>query len=166
MTEAVPDFETALATHEGLIRRIAASYEADGARAEDLAQEIALALWRALPRFRAESSLRTFVARIAHNRAVAHVVRAMRNPRLAELDETARGEDAGPEEEAMTSSERRRLLGAVRRLPLGHRQVVTLFLEGFSMGEIAETLGLSENNAAVRMNRARVRLRELLGASR
>lgn len=52
------------------------------------------------------------------------------------------------------------------RLPLGWRQVVVLRLEGLPDREIAELLGLTPNNVAVRLTRARARLRELLEESR
>ena len=44
-----------------------------------------------------------------------------------------------------------------------HRQVVTLLLEGLSHREIADVLGVTENNVAVRATRARAALRVLLG---
>ena len=55
--------------HDRALRRLAASYERDPSRQQDLVQEIWLAVWQALPRFRGECSERTFVFRIAHNRA-------------------------------------------------------------------------------------------------
>src|SRR5271166_1279832 len=58
--------------------RLASSYESEFQAREDLLQEIRLAIWVALPRFRGESSLRTFVFRIAHNRALTHVWRRKR----------------------------------------------------------------------------------------
>ena len=69
------DFERVLAEFGPALRRLAGSYEPDAGRRDDLAQEIAIALWRALPRFRGECSMRTFVYRIAHNRALTHVWR-------------------------------------------------------------------------------------------
>ena len=53
---------------------------------------------------------------------------------------------------------------AVRELPLGLRQVVVLTLEGLSNAEVADVVGISENNVAVRMTRARAELTRLLGA--
>jgi RNA polymerase sigma-70 factor (ECF subfamily) len=50
----------------------------------------------------------------------------------------------------------------VRALPLGHRQVVTLLLEGLSQREIAEVLGTTENAVNVRASRARTAMRALL----
>ena len=62
-----------LQEHDRALRRMAASYERDPSRRQDLVQEIWLAVWQALPRFRNECSERTFVFRIAHNRAVSHI---------------------------------------------------------------------------------------------
>ena len=52
---------------------------------------------------------------------------------------------------------------AMRRLPVMHRQVIVLALEDLEYREIAAVLGISENNVGVRLNRARARLRELMG---
>ena len=46
------DFDQIARDHGAMIKRIAASYEADGSLAEELVQEIYFALWRALPGFR------------------------------------------------------------------------------------------------------------------
>ena len=54
-----------VAEHGPLISRIAMSYEADPALREDLTQQIFLAVWQALPSYRADASLKTFIARIA-----------------------------------------------------------------------------------------------------
>jgi RNA polymerase sigma-70 factor (ECF subfamily) len=51
---------------------------------------------------------------------------------------------------------------AIQRLPLAYRQVVMLMLEELSHAEIAEVLGITENNVAVRLNRARKALKEAL----
>ena len=67
------EFETLLAAHGPMLRRIAGSYEADPERRRELEQDILLAVWRALPRFRGEAPVKAFLARIAHNRAVTHV---------------------------------------------------------------------------------------------
>src|SRR3546814_19424760 len=75
---AVIDIDDVLRQHGPMLSRIAASYEFESARREDLLQEISLALWRALPRWRGEASLRTFAARIAHNRAVDPLARHCR----------------------------------------------------------------------------------------
>lgn len=69
----IPGIEQLLRRYDGLISLIAASYEFHPARAQDLTQEILIAVWRAWPSFRGECSERTFVARIAHYQAITHV---------------------------------------------------------------------------------------------
>lgn len=157
------EFTTLLHEHAGLLSRIAASYEADPSLRDDLLQDVALALWKALPTWRGDASLKTFVARVAHNRGASHVVSCTRRPRTRELDEGLVDPTRGPEAHAQLEQKRLRLQDAVRALPLTLRQVVTLALEGFSQQEIAEALGLSANNVAVRLNRARKALKTALG---
>jgi RNA polymerase sigma factor (sigma-70 family) len=144
------------------LSRLASSYESEMQGREDLLQEIRLAVWVALPRFRKESSLRTFVFRIAHNRALTHVWRRKRAG-LPEESEEIPDPRSSPEADAMQRVDQSRLIEAIRLLPIPFRQVLTLALEDLSHAEIATVLGITENNVAVRMNRARNLLREKLG---
>lgn len=155
-------FDALLATHGPALSRLASSYTRGQGDRDDLLQEIALAIWSALPRFRRECSERTFLFRIAHNRAIAHLGR--RRLPTVETDETLDIEDATPDPERALSIEQegQRLLSAIRRLPLAHAQVVTLALEGMSYAEIGEVLGISETNVGARLTRAREMLRRFL----
>lgn|SRR5215210_4129686 len=156
-------YDRILREHGPALRRVAAAYEADPSRREDLLQEICLALWQALPRFREEASERTFAFRIAHNRGLTHGWRA-RGSVTADLDEAEELADPrqDPESELHDEERRDRLREAVRRLPLTVRQVVVLSLEGLSQREIGDVLGITENNVAVRLTRARKLLRQAL----
>jgi RNA polymerase sigma-70 factor (ECF subfamily) len=156
--------------HDRAIRRLASAYERDPGRRQDLVQDIWLALWRALPSFRADCSERTFVYRIAHNRGVTHIQHWSRR-RTEELDASAPIADGreDPEGDAIKRQRQERLQAAVLELPLGLRQVVILALEGLSHREVGEVLGLTENNVAVRLTRARAALTQRLnppGAAR
>lgn len=157
------EFGKVLQEYAGLISRIAGSYEADPGLRDDLIQDIALALWKALPAWRGDAALRTLVARIAHNRGATHVVKAMRGPPVATLEEDPADIGLDPETHAQLLQKHRRLQNAVRALPLKFRPPVTLALEGFSHREIAEATGISENNVAVRLHRARKLLAKQLG---
>ncbi len=151
--------------HDRALRRLVSSYERDPSRQQDLVQEIWLAVWQALPRFRGDCSERTFVFRIAHNRAVSHIDHWQRR-RADTLDEDAPLPAPQPDPEHALSMQQRhdRLQAAVHELPLGLRQVVVLTLEGLSHAETAEIVGISENNVAVRLTRARAALSRRLGA--
>lgn len=162
---AIPPFERIVADYGPLISRIAMSYEADPSLREDLTQQIFLAVWQALPSFRADSSLKTFIARVAQNRSISFVTKQVRQPRLAELPEKLEADAPNPEEAAMEVSEREMLLEATRRLPLPQRQVIILVLEGFSYPEISEMLDIAPNALALRLSRAKAALKAMLEQS-
>ncbi len=159
--ETLP-FEQIVADHGPLISRIAMSYEADPALREDLMQQIFLAIWQALPSFRADSSLNTFIGRIAQKRAISYVARQVRQPPVAEVSETIEAGQPNPEESAIDASERRSLLDATRRLPMPQREVIILVLEGFDYAEIAEMLNIAPNALALRLSRAKAALKKML----
>ena len=156
-------YEEILRDYGPALGRVAAIYERNAGRREELFQEICFALWRALGGFERRSSLRTFVFRIAHNRGLTHRWRHHRadaEPLQAAGD--PRDPAPGPEESALASQRRLKLKEAVECLSLGQRQVIALTLDGLSQSEIAEVLGISGNNVAVRVTRARARLKELM----
>jgi RNA polymerase sigma factor (sigma-70 family) len=164
-TETEHELAEVLRQHGGLIVRIARAHERDRARCEELVQDIQLAIWQALPRFRAEANLRTYVARIAQNRAVSHVAREARLPiatALDPFDDVLPSPEQTPEDAAVHADRRQRLEKAVQALPLGLRLTVTLALEGFSPDEAAAVLGISTSAAAVRLHRAKATLQEKL----
>ncbi|TNE61278.1 MAG: sigma-70 family RNA polymerase sigma factor [Alphaproteobacteria bacterium] len=156
------DLSAILSEHGAMLGRIVASYEADPALQQELMQEVSLTLWRALPKYNASGSLKAFVARVAQNRCISHVGKAAAAPRRAELDDEMVADSPHPEESLSREQQRQALLIAVRRLPLPLRQVTTLALEGLSHRDIADALGISENNAMVRFSRAKTLLRDLV----
>lgn len=160
----LPRIEDVLRDHAAMLSRIAASYERDAVRREDLLQEISIALWHALSSWRGDASLRTFIARVAHNRAIDHIARHCRLGE-DELDERHIDPAADPLRDAEAQQRRNVLLAAVQALPLGHRQVVVLALEGFSQREIGQVLGLEENTVAQRLSRTRRQLRGEMGVA-
>jgi RNA polymerase sigma-70 factor (ECF subfamily) len=154
--------DSLLALHGASLARLAGSYVREAGDRDDLLQEIAVAIWQALPRFRGECSERTFLFRIAHNRAIAFISR--RHLPLRDTDDGLEVEDGrpNPEEAMVTGQQGQRLLAAIQQLPVSLRQVVTLALEGLSYAEIGDVLGITETNVGARLTRARQRLRRLL----
>ncbi len=159
---AAPPFETIVADYGPLISRIASSYEADPSLREDLTQQIFLAVWQALPSWRADASLKTFIARVAQNRSISFVTKQVRQPPVAELPEKLEAEAPNPEEHAIESNEREMLMEATRKLPLPQRQVIILVLEGFTYPEISEMLEIAPNALALRLSRAKAALKSML----
>jgi RNA polymerase sigma-70 factor (ECF subfamily) len=155
-------YERIFAAYGPAFVRLTACYEFRPDAREDLLQEIFVAIWKALPGFRGDCSEKTFAFRVAHNRCLTHVWRRGKAPRsdgeLPELPDPRKN----PEALAIDSRRRDALLTAIRELPVNYSQVITLALEDLTPAEIAAVLGVTENNVAVRLNRARKALRTLL----
>ena len=133
------------------------------ADAEDVVQEVFLSVHRALPLFRGESRLSTWIYRIAIRAALEH--RARRR-RTEPLDDAIPARGPGGEEHVEARDRARRLLIAMDRLSADHRAVLSLFaVDGLSHREIAEILGVPEGTVWSRLNLARKRLLEELGTS-
>lgn len=148
--------------HGAMLSRIASSYVRDGIRHDDLLQDISIGVWQALPTWRGDASLRVFLARVAHNRALDHLARQDRKA-LEPLRDDLIDDNGGPIEHAQSQQRRLALLDAIRQLPLASRQAVVLALEGFSQHEIGIALGADENAIAQRLSRARRQLRKWMG---
>lgn len=154
------DFERILAEHFPAISRLVRSFTNSESDRQDLLQEIAIAFWKALAHFRGECSERTFLFRIAHNRAADWLSR--NKVPVAPADFDLPDPSPGVQAELVRRECTLRLLNAVQRLPLRQRQTMILALEGLSYREIADVLGISESNAGARLTRARAALREFL----
>jgi len=155
-------FDEGLGEYAALVDRIIAGMESNPACRDELRQEVALALWRAAPSWRQDSSLKTFVARVTHNVCVSHVRRARRVPKHHELSDTVMDKAETAEDAVVRADLGRRLLAAVSKLPRGMREVATLYLDDFSAREMAETLGISEGAVFTRITRLREMLRKVM----
>jgi RNA polymerase sigma-70 factor (ECF subfamily) len=152
--------EQLLATYGAALLRLTAGYADHPADREDLFQDIQMALWRALPRFRGDSSERTWVYRIAHNVAITNSIRRKRRREDALVE---RWDHRGTPETEYADTERRRLLvQAVQQLEGSDKQIVLSYLEGLPSHEIAEIVGLTGGAVNTRLSRLRTRLAELV----
>lgn len=148
-----------------MLWRITGSYEADQELRRELHQEILIAIWRALPRFQGNSNVRTYLARIAHNRSISHVASQVRRPPSQPLDTEPVSSTPSPAAHTEQQLGWQRLMSSLRQLPLPMRQVISLTLEGFVPREIAEVLGLSANVVSIRLARAKKILKHALEES-
>jgi RNA polymerase sigma-70 factor (ECF subfamily) len=153
-------YEALLRRYLEPLRRLAWSYEHEPAARDDLFQEIATALWTALPRFRGDSSERTWVYRVAHNTAVSFATSGRRR-REREQPAEAPAEPAvgaAQEADAIDRQQRDRLWAAVQELPVVDRQITVLYLDGLSAIEIEGVTGISAGAIATRLTRVRQKL--------
>ncbi len=151
-------FQEILRIHSASLSRLCAVYERSLPEQKDLMQEILLAIWKSLSHFRGDSSLRTWIFRVAHNVAITHVGRAQRKPQST--DSGIETHDSGSWEFTI---EQTRKLDIMRKeiallKPLD-RQVILLYLEDIPQAEIAEITGLSITNVSTRLHRIKSQLK-------
>ena len=143
----------------GLLWRITG----DRAKAEDLCQETFIRVLKGLPRFRRESSLKTWVFRIAHNTAT-DLFRASKpdTEPLEEADSPSQSTGAaGPLEEIESAQLRSRLEAAMKTLPNLPRTILHLFYwDDLSVAHIASVLNLPEGTVKTHLFRGRQALRD------
>jgi RNA polymerase sigma-70 factor (ECF subfamily) len=144
-------FERERVRVHGLLYRVVGS----NTHMEDLLQDTFLQVFRSLPSFRGESSLRTWIDRCAIRVAYAHFARKARAPAL----ECVHDVDAGaPNAEERTSMREavRRLYAELERLEARQRMAFTLFaIENRSLREVAEIMESTLTTAKLRVWRGR-----------
>ncbi len=147
--------------------------------AEDIAQEVFLKVNAALPNFRGDSNLSTWIYRIATNAAMDYLRKApgqsVRKAAAAPSDEYLLPDDAETAEkecsasldsEAIRKEMNACIRGIVDSLPEDYRTVLALSeMQEFSNAEIAQVLGVSLETVKIRLHRARARLRKKLEAN-
>lgn len=153
------EFVALVTRHQALIYKVCHLYADDAAAVEDLFQEIVVNLWQAYPRFDGRAKVTTWMYRVALNTAITQLRRAGRRPRLQPFDARLAAPAALPDEQS------RQLYAAIRQLNAVEKGLITLYLEGLSYREIGEALGITENNAGVRLTRIKEKLRRLVAAN-
>jgi RNA polymerase sigma-70 factor, ECF subfamily len=158
----------------GHIYRVALQIMGDEQDAEDVLQETYIKAFHSLPNFEGRSSLTTWLYRIAVNEALMMVRKRKLQTVSVEENNTFDPESESesmqivdfcclPEGELLSSESRRFLDQAIQNLPETLRVVFVMRdIEGLSIEETAEALGLSESNVKTRLLRARLRLRQEL----
>jgi RNA polymerase sigma-70 factor (ECF subfamily) len=167
-------FETIVRRHNRLLFRTARGVVADDAEAQDVVQETYLRAFTHLQGYRGDSSLGTWLARIAINVALTSLRRKGRLVQLEESDDAAEPEHAmhtptpdsdGPAGMAERHELRDLLQACIEELPVIYRSVFILrAVEEVSVEETASCLGVSPDVVKTRFLRARAMLRERLAA--
>jgi RNA polymerase sigma-70 factor (ECF subfamily) len=168
-------FEALVQAHEREMYQLAHRMLRDREEAMDATQEAFLRAFRALPRFRGEASLRSWLYGITLNVCRNRLAAASRRHRQREESLTWRDEEGeerprplgdpapGPEQAAYAGELRQALEGALAALPPDHREVVVLReVQGLDYEEIAAILGCALGTVKSRLARARAALRQAL----
>ena len=144
----------------GVITRLVGG---QGVRAEDLTQEAFVRAWQALPKFRFESAVSTWLHRLAVTTALMELRSRRSGPSFDEsedaLEDLGMADSAGNGTALSMDLER-----AVATLPSRARAVLVLHdVEGWKHEEIAAELGMAVGSSKAQLHRARHLLRERLG---
>jgi RNA polymerase sigma-70 factor (ECF subfamily) len=175
-------FEILVKRYHGALIKIALMYVRDRAVAEEVVQEAWLAALEGIDRFEGRSSLKTWLFRIATNRAKTRGVREGRQVAISALAGSEEPEvpldrflppddprrplgwaappRAWPEERLMSRETVQHVRDAIAKLPPAQQAVIGLRdVEGLSADEVARALDISAGNERVILHRARSRLR-------
>jgi len=150
-------FTQLIREHAGILHKVTRLYLDDEADRQDAFQEILLQAWKGFGSFRQDSKFSTWLYRVSLNTVFALNRQAKRQVPVAvgvNLPEVAEV-PAGNEQSD-------RLLQAIRQLPETDRMIVTLHLDDYTNDEIAAITGLTKNNVAVKLHRAKNQLINLL----
>lgn len=143
-----------------MIIKVSRLYTNDPEDEQDLFQEIVLQLWRSYDSFKGQSKVSTWMYRVALNTAITLFRKKTKSPSTNEL--TEHHFEIVIENDEEKQHQIALLYKVIKQLPKMDRAIVTMYLDDLPYKEIAETLGISEGNARVKMNRLKKMLKELM----
>ena len=147
------NFETIYKTYWQKVFRVCMGYANDTAAAKDLAQETFIKVWKQLPKFRNESSIGTWIFRIASNTCLLQIQKDKKMPK-SELPLEIKEEIL----ETNIEKDIQLLYQYISELQEVERIIISLELEDMNQKEIAEIVGLSEGNVRVKIHRIKEKL--------
>ena len=147
--------------NKGILFKISKIYQDDPDDRDDLLQEMTLQLWLAFDSFRGESKFSSWMYRVALNTAIVFFKKQKRRPDSEQLpyqyDKAEELSPAGEKEEQLAV-----FYKAVQQLDKVEKALIYLYMENQPYEEIAATLGITEGNVRVRLNRVKNKLKEII----
>lgn len=146
--------------------RLAYSFLRDREAAEDVAQEVFIKVWRALPRFDGRASVSTWIYTITRNTSLSALRERRPQSSLSDPEVMGAVEAIAPAVSSDAMVDRAGLLRLVDQLPTKQRQVIMLFyMEEQSHEEVATLLAMPLGTVKTLLHRARERLSDAAGVS-
>ena len=154
-------FGERLQRHRGIVFKVANTYCRDAQDRADLAQDIAVQLWKAWPGYDPSRSFTTWMYRIALNVAISSLRASETRERASlPLDEALHDVADANATDHEADQQLRLLEQFIRRQGALDRALLLLYLDERSQREIGEILGISETNVSTRIGRLKQRIRE------
>ncbi|MFT4806335.1 RNA polymerase sigma factor [Psychroserpens burtonensis] len=154
-------FVELLEKHQNIVHKVCRLYTNNQDAHNDLFQEITIQLWKAYPKFRGDAKFSTWMYRVGLNTAITLYRKSKRTIKTQEF-ETVSFKIKSVEYDDTEEQQLKLLYEAVHQLNDIEKALVLLYLEDKNYKEISETLGISEVNARVKMNRVKKKLRTIL----
>lgn len=151
-------FKLWLDAHKGLLFKIVRAYAPIEEDRDDLFQEISIQIWRSVPKFRQESAVTTWLYRIALNTALRWKSKEGRKVAIDhDLDhqKVLKQSDVDPQSERVDW-----LYSEIAKLNDIDRSLCLLLLDDFSYKEMADIVGITESNVAIKIHRIKKHLTE------
>jgi RNA polymerase sigma factor (sigma-70 family) len=159
--ELEEEFVKQLDENQNIVHKICRLYTNDQHAHNDLFQEVTVQLWRAYPKFRGDAKFSTWMYRVALNTAITLYRKSTRRVKTQDY-ESVQFKIADRQEEDEQMEQLTLLYGAVKQLNDIEKALVFLYLEDKNYREISETMGISEVNARVKMNRIKTKLTNII----
>jgi RNA polymerase sigma-70 factor (ECF subfamily) len=124
--------------------------------AEDLLQDVFLAVWRGAKKFKGNASVKTWIFRIAHHQTISWLRKHKKANYVENIDNlTLQSHIPLPEDQILEKSEISKIVRALEKLSPNHRSVIELtFMYGFAYKEIAEVMDCPVGTVKSRMSYA------------
>lgn len=154
-------FVNELEENQNIVHKICRLYTNSNDAHNDLFQEITIQLWKAYPKFRGDSKFSTWMYRVALNTAITLYRKSKRSIKTQDFEAVSFKIKSEVYDDTV-EKQLKLMYSAVKTLNDIDKALVFLYLEDKNYKEISETLGISEVNARVKMNRIKQKLRTVL----
>ncbi len=155
-------FNQIVTENSELIKRICRYYNQNTQDQEDMYQEVLINIWRSLDKFRGESKLSTFIYRIAVNVSISYASKSFKQSKLYVNADTENINEIIDEPHKDKEIQIQQLHTALNTLSVIDKALISLVLEGLTMKEIANIIGITEPNVKVKIHRIKTYLKEEL----
>ncbi len=159
-------FKEIIEENSGRINKICRYYCTNDEDKKDMYQEVLVNIWKSLDKFRGDSSISTWIYRIAVNTSISFSGKAFKNKKLY-IDHVPQSlnfllDENDLEQKFQLEEQLDRLEICLNQLSVIDKILISLVLEGLSLCEIADVVGLTEPNVKVKIHRVNEQLKQNL----
>lgn len=159
-------FNAIISENSERIRNICRYYNSNAEDQKDMYQEVLVNIWKSLDSFRGDSALSTWIYRVAVNTSLTYTGKTFRHMKLIVNSETKNLNSVLDEESLKEKLHQEnqfdKLQTELNQLSVIDKTLISLMLEGLSMKEIADVIGITEPNVKVKIHRVKAQLKEKL----